>query len=257
MSREVQVRFCERRGVRFPPPTLPVVHCVTERQANEVLAALAERMESVGLRLHAGKTKIVDCKDGLRRRNHEHTSFTFLGYTFGPRQAIGKDGKPFLAFLPAVSREALKAMGQQVRQWRLHMWVNRDLNEIAREINPVIRGWMSYYGRFYRSRMIPVLQRINTYLMRWAGKKYKRLCSYKRFRRWWSGWSIEIPDCSPTGGGCARSPDSGETSGVTGDCHAPFRGSPGVRFPRATRLKMLFALTVGDVVQRVPGAGLL
>ena len=187
MSREVQVRFCERRGGRFPPPTLPVVHCVTERQANEVLAALAERMESVGLRLHAGKTKIVYCKDGLRRRNHEHTSFTFLGYTFGPRQAIGKDGKPFLAFLPAVSREALKAMGQQVRQWRLHMWVNRDLNEIAREINPVIRGWMSYYGRFYRSRMIPVLQRINTYLMRWAGKKYKRLCSYKRFRRWWSG----------------------------------------------------------------------
>jgi RNA-directed DNA polymerase len=164
-----------------------VVHCVTRRQASEVLAALAERMESVGLRLHPGKTKIVYCRDGLRRLNHEHTSFTFLGYTFAPRQAIGKDGKPFLSFLPAVSREALKAMGQQVRHWRMHMWVNKDLNEIAEVINPVIRGWMSYYGRFYRSEMIPLLQRVNTYLMRWAGKKYRRLCSYKRFRRWWSG----------------------------------------------------------------------
>ena len=164
-----------------------VVHCVTRRQASEVLAAVAERMESVGLRLRPGKTKIVYCKDGLRRFDHEHTSFTFPGYTFGPRQASGKDGKPFLAFLPAASPEALKAMGQQVRQWRMHMWVNRDLNEIAEFINPVIRGWMSYYGRFYRSRLIPLLQRVNTYLMRWAGKKYKRLRSCKRFRRWWSG----------------------------------------------------------------------
>ena len=35
--------------------------------------------------------------------------------------------------------------------------------------------------------MHPLLQRVNTYLRRWAGKKYKRLRTYKRFKRWWTG----------------------------------------------------------------------
>jgi RNA-directed DNA polymerase len=46
---------------------------------------------------------------------------------------------------------------------------------------------MHYYGRFYRSAMAPLLQRVNTYLRRWAGKKYRRLRTYKRFKRWWRG----------------------------------------------------------------------
>ena len=46
---------------------------------------------------------------------------------------------------------------------------------------------MTYYGRFYRSALYPLLQRINTYLLRWAGCKYRRLRSYKRFTAWWSG----------------------------------------------------------------------
>ena len=112
MSREVQVRFCESRGVRFPPATHPVVHCASEREARAVLATLTDRMEEVGLRLHPAKTKIVYCKDGRRRGSHEHTSFTFLGYTFRPRGARRADGKMFTGFQPAVSPEALKKMSQ-------------------------------------------------------------------------------------------------------------------------------------------------
>jgi RNA-directed DNA polymerase len=164
-----------------------VVHCATERQAHEVLAALAARMEEVGLRLHPDKTKIVYCKDDRRRGSFEHTSFTFLGYAFRCRGARSKDGRMFNSFMPAVSPEALKAMGQEVRRWRMHLWVNRDLDELAEQINPIVAGWMNYYGRFYRSQMIPLLQRVNTYLMRWAGRKFKRLRSYKRFKRWWFG----------------------------------------------------------------------
>lgn len=133
------------------------------------------------------KTKVVYCKDKKRRADHEHTSFTFLGYTFAPRPAQGKDGTVFTGFLPAVSREALTAMGRQVRRWRLHMWTGRSLDELAAQINPIVAGWVAFYGRFYRSRLAPLLQRINTYLMRWAGKKYKRLRSYKRFKAWWFG----------------------------------------------------------------------
>ena len=173
--------------MRFPPPTLPVVHCVTERQARQVWAALAERMEEVGLRLHPDKTKIVYCKDSRRRGAFATTSFRFLGYTFGPRKAKYPDGKAFTSFLPAVSPEAIKVMGQRVREWRIHLRTRLDLDELADWINPIVSGWMTYYGRFYRSQLYPFLQRINTYLARWARKKYRRLRSYKRFKAWWSG----------------------------------------------------------------------
>ena len=171
-----------------------VVHCVTRRQAQQVLAALTVRIADVGLRLHPDKTRVVYCKDGNRRREqHEHTSFTFLGFTFTLRQARGKHGL-FSSFMPAASRQALAEMGQRVRRWRLHRWVQRDLAEIAAQINPIVTGWINYYGRFYPSRIVPLLQRINTYLMRWAGIKYKRLRSYKRFKAWWFGIIDRDPD---------------------------------------------------------------
>jgi hypothetical protein len=134
----------------------------------------------------------------------------------------------FVGFQPAVSPGALKEMGQRIRRWRIHTRTRHDLNELARAINPIVAGWMHYYGRFYRSQMHPLLHRINTYLMRWAGKKYKRLRSYKRFKAWWLGSSIETPSCSPTGPGRASWQDCDEKSGVTGDSHVPFCGSPGL-----------------------------
>ena len=170
-----------------------VVHCVTERQARQVWAALAARMEEVGLRLHPDKTKLVYCKDSRRRGSFESTSFKFLGYTFAPRKARYPDGKAFTSFLPAVSPVALKAMSQQVREWRIHRRTRLELDELADWINPIVSGWMTYYGRFYRSQLYPFLRRINTYLMRWARKKYKRLRSYKRFRAWWTGLVQRAP----------------------------------------------------------------
>jgi RNA-directed DNA polymerase len=164
-----------------------VVHCATKRQALQVLAALDARMVEVGLRLHPDKTKIVYCKDRNRRGSHEHTSFTFLGYTFRPRRAQNKRGELFISFAPAVSPQALKKMGQVVREWGLHRRTGHGLNELAAMINPVVAGWMNYYGRFNRSALYPLLQRINTYLRRWAGKKYKRLRAYRRFQAWWAG----------------------------------------------------------------------
>ena len=91
-----------------------VVHCATRRQADAVLAAIAERMQEVGLRLHPDKTRVVYCKDGTRRGDHEHTSFTFLGFTFRARTARNsRDGRLFTSFLPAMSNEALKAKGSR------------------------------------------------------------------------------------------------------------------------------------------------
>jgi RNA-directed DNA polymerase len=170
-----------------------VVHCVSKAQAEKVLAAIAKRMEEVGLKLHPEKTRLVYCKDGKRRGSHDHTSFTFLGYYFRARKARSKDGGYFTSFLPAMSPEALKAKNAELRSMRVHLRTTSNLGDLARWLNPIVRGWMTYYGRFYRSEMEPLLRRVNTYLRRWAGRKYKRLRAYKRFKRWWDGLIARQP----------------------------------------------------------------
>ena len=164
-----------------------VVHCKSRRQAELVLGRIAARMDEVGLRLHPDKTRIVYCKDDRRRGNHEHTSFTFLGYAFRSRGARGKNGRNFTGFLPAISPEALKAKGAELRGMRIHRRTDLSLDDLARWLNPIIAGWMRYYGRYYRSALYPLLRRVNTYLRRWAGRKYKRLRTHQRFSRWWAG----------------------------------------------------------------------
>ena len=160
-----------------------VIHCISNAQAEKVLFALQERMAEVGLQLHPDKTKIVYCRDSNRREEFAHTSFTFLGYTFQPREARRSDGVKFTGFLPAISKAALKKISEQVRSWRLHRRTGLTAADLARMINPVVRGWMTYYGAFYRSALYPVLYRINTYVLRWIMKKYRRLRTWKQAGR--------------------------------------------------------------------------
>ena len=170
-----------------------VVHCVSEAQAHQVMVAIAKRMEQVGLRLHPDKTKIVYCQDGTRRGSYEHTAFTFLGFTFRQRRARNKHGRNFNNFLPAISKEALKRISTEVRSWRLHRRTGCTLNDLARRINPIVAGWMHYYGAFYRSALYPLLSRINAYLMGWIRKKYKRLRNTKKARVCWRGITERYP----------------------------------------------------------------
>ncbi|MCM3921523.1 group II intron reverse transcriptase/maturase [Frankia sp. AiPs1] len=162
------------------------VHCATRRQAEQVRAAIGRRLEEVGLRLHPTKTKVVYCKDSGRRGSHEHTSFTFLGYTFRPRKAWNAAaGRAFTSFAPAISEDKLTAKKAEVRSWRMHRRTGRTLDDLATAINPIVRGWMNYWGRYNRSEMYPLLGSINTYLVRWARKKYKRLRALRNVQSWW------------------------------------------------------------------------
>lgn len=170
-----------------------VLHCRTGQTAVRVRDALAMRLEGLGLRLHPDKTKIVYCKDTNRRFAHEATAFTFLGYEFRPRSARNRRGQLYTSFTPAVSPRALKAMGEMVRSWRIHRRTGSELSELAAWINPIVAGWMQYYGRFRRSQLYRLLQRINTYLVRWARNKYKRLRGFKKAKRWWSGLVDRAP----------------------------------------------------------------
>ena len=170
-----------------------VVHCVSERQAQYVRRAIGDRMARVGLRLHPDKTRVVYCKDGSQRGSWEHTSFTFLGYTFRARPARGPGGNVFAAFLPAISKEALKRLSRTVRRWQLHRRTELSFAELAEMINPVVRGWMQYYGAFYRSALSMLLARINTYLVRWTRKKYRRLRAHRKARAAWDRVTTQFP----------------------------------------------------------------
>ena len=151
-----------------------VIHCDTEGKALHLWAVLAERLGSLGLELHPEKTKVVYCKDTNRRGTSEHTSFDFLGYTFRGRFLIGRQGF-FVGFSPAMSAQAKKAKGKQIRDWHLNRRIGTDLSGLAWDINAQVRGWINYYGAFYRSELYSIAARIDEHLVRWAMRKFKRL----------------------------------------------------------------------------------
>ena len=121
-----------------------IVHCRTEAQAQVMLRVIERRLARCKLQLHPEKTKIVYCKDARRPGNYKHESFDFLGYCFRPRDCKGRNY--FIGFTPAVSKSAIKAMSATIRGWKLQLWSSSSLEDIARRLNPVVRGWLNYYG---------------------------------------------------------------------------------------------------------------
>ena len=165
-----------------------IVHCKTEEEARTVLEAIRGRFAECGLVLHPTKTKIVYCKDDDRPGEYEHIKFDFLGYSFQPRRAKNRWGEFFVSFLPAISNKAAKAIWQTIREWRMASTRNNQrLEDLACLMNPVVRGWMNYYGRFYRSKCVRVLRRINEALARWAQRKFKRFRRRERASMHWLG----------------------------------------------------------------------
>jgi RNA-directed DNA polymerase len=165
-----------------------IVHCRSEQQAREVLTAIRERFEQCGLALHPDKTRIVYCKDDDRPGDFEHIKFDFLGYTFQPRRAKNHRGKFFVSFLPAISTTAAKAIRKTIREWRMASTRNNQrLEDLARLVNPSVRGWMNYYGRFYRSKCVQVLRHLNEALAAWVRRKYKRFRRRERASMHWLG----------------------------------------------------------------------
>ena len=156
-----------------------VIHCKTLEDAEALLESLKKRLEEVGLRLHPDKTRIVYCKDKYRKGDYPVTKFDFLGYTFRPRKVKNKYGKLSVSFSPAVSDAAKKAMRQTIRRWWLRSRAHITLEDIAQVVNPVIRGWINYYGCFRKSELYPILIHVNEALARWARVKYKKLRKHK------------------------------------------------------------------------------
>jgi RNA-directed DNA polymerase len=164
-----------------------ITHCRTRDEAEKLLEQLHVRFNECGLELHPEKTHIVYCKDDDRRGDYPQTKFDFLGYTFRPRCSKNRSGKFFINFTPGVSNKAGKAMRQTIRHWYMHLKPDKSLEDLSRMYNPVIRGWINYYGRYYKSALYSTLRHMNRALVHWARRKFKRLSRHRRRAEYWLG----------------------------------------------------------------------
>jgi len=162
-----------------------VVHCETQAEAVKLKSEIAKRMEQCGLELHPEKTKIVYCKDANRTGDYKSHSFDFLGFCFRPRLSRNRYGKYFVNFSPAIAPKSKKAIFSEIRRWCLHKRSDLSVKELANKLNPVVRGWIEYYGAFFQSELLFLVHHLDKLIYRWVIRKYKKQGSnFKKADNW-------------------------------------------------------------------------
>lgn len=152
-----------------------ILHCRTKTEAEQTLAALDERMKACGLELHPEKTKQVYCRDYRRQDTYETVKFDFLGYSFQPRSTKSKQtGKLFLGFDCAISISSKKRIADKLEDLKIDRLNFKSIVGVALYLEPFIRGWINYYGKYRITELKPVFLLLRQRLVWWARKRYKR-----------------------------------------------------------------------------------
>lgn len=152
-----------------------IIHCWTQSQAEQSLQQIKERVEYCGLTLHPDKTKIVYCKDFRRQQKYKKVKFDFLGYTFQPRTSKSKKTKKlFLGFDCAISIQSRTRIFEQIRKMEIPRMRCDSIVGIAHHLNPKLRGWIRYFGKYRGYSLSKVFYILRIKLVRWARYRYKR-----------------------------------------------------------------------------------
>jgi RNA-directed DNA polymerase len=152
-----------------------ILHCKSKQQAEYVLQRLKGRMRECCLELHPEKTKLVYCKDYRRQEDYPVVKFDFLSYSFQPRSTKSKTtGKLFLGFDCAISIKSKSRIAEQMKELNIAYLTHRSIVGVAKYLEPYIRGWVNYYGKFRLSEMNSIFQLLRRRLVQWARKRYKR-----------------------------------------------------------------------------------
>lgn len=162
-----------------------VVHCRTEQEAKQLLAHIDERLHDCKLELHPTKTKIVYCQDKDRRKEYAVTEFDFLGYTFRKVRIKDRLGRLQMNFIASVSKKAEQALKDKVKALEIHKRTGSKIEMIAEMLNPILRGWINYFGKFNRSAMKRALDCVQRRLIKWAMCKYKHFRGHRRRAEEW------------------------------------------------------------------------
>lgn len=150
-----------------------IIHCESKAEAEHVLDAVKTRMNQCKLDLHPVKTKIVYCKQANRDGKYPKVTFDFLGYRFQPRE-IYYQGRCRLGYGPAISTRAKRHIVQTLKKLKVHRWTSKELDQIAAQLAPKLRGWINYFGKYRKWSMYPVFRSLNDRLVKWLMNKYKR-----------------------------------------------------------------------------------
>jgi RNA-directed DNA polymerase len=163
-----------------------IVHCKSKAHAEQTLKAIRQRMNDVGLELHPQKTKIVYCRDHRRQEKYPEVKFDFLGYSFQPRSTNSRTTSGmFLGFDCAISISSRKRIADKLGELRVEKLSFKSIVGVAQYLNPMIRGWINYYGKFRISMLHKVFRLLNQRLVRWVRKRYKRYkTSLRRGFQW-------------------------------------------------------------------------
>jgi len=174
MDKWLTIRYPQISFVRYADDA--VIHCRTKSEAEEVLKTVNERVTACNLELHKEKTKIVYCKDYRRCEKFDTVSFDFLGFMFKPMSLKSKrENSLFLGFGMTISKDSRKKIVSNINQTKLHRWTTATIEDIATLLNPRIRGWVNYYGRFCYRGLSQTLRRLHRRIAKWLLNKYKRL----------------------------------------------------------------------------------
>lgn len=175
-----------------------IIHCKTEKQAIYMLAQIKKRIESCKLALHPGKTKIVNLR-GISQKKYPK-SFDFLGFTIKPR-GFKHNGKVKSIPCICVSQNSKKAILSKFRAMHLHKR-RKSIEQIAAEINPILRGIINYYHEFWKGDMRFVWKQLNARLLKWvkwekgmyklAAVKYLQT-KYKENPKLFAHWLLVYP----------------------------------------------------------------
>ncbi len=151
-----------------------IVHCHTQREAEEILLQIKERMEQCKLELHPLKTKIVYCKDYRRKELHKEVQFDFLGFSFQPRPNKERsEGRIYNVFDLAISAGSQKKITEEITRMKIHRDTTSTIEEIADRLSAKLEGWINYYGKFRKWDFIRIFRRLTYRLMLWVQNKYK------------------------------------------------------------------------------------
>jgi hypothetical protein len=147
MSGDVQVRFCERLGVRFPRATHPVLGFQHRKEAERFLEELRERMGRFGLELHSEKTRLIEfgryaAARRVKRGEGRPETFSFLGFIHicGTSHRTG-----YFTVIRQTIGERMAAKLKQI-QAQLRQRMHESLAETAKWLQSVVRGYFQYHA---------------------------------------------------------------------------------------------------------------
>jgi len=162
-----------------------LVHCRTEKAAKFIKGRIENRLGQCRLELHPGKTRLIYCKTNRRKRDYPDVKFDFLGFSFQPRILKNRKGDLFVGYAPGTSNKAAKKMRDVIRSWRIHLRSDKSLEKIAQMVNPILRGWVNYYGSYGGYVFLRAINSLDVILIKWAMRKYKRFRGHRcRANKW-------------------------------------------------------------------------